>query len=205
MHRRRGFLKRNTKLFLGLGVGLTAGAVVHTLVSIPDWPEYADCKDHCTLEKSVAIVATGTPERIEAGLKLVKDGKVRRVLISGVKERDIKRKVIDKHPIIVTLPAGSVEIDYQSQNTSENAINGLKWLKDQEGVNNCVWVTSDWHMARLSMNVERNKDIHGANGHSIKFFMEPVTDNAREPLEPLKTFSTSINMPKAVNGGQMGL
>jgi uncharacterized SAM-binding protein YcdF (DUF218 family) len=105
------------------------------------------------------IVLTGGQARIDAALRLLKSGKGRRLLISGVNpiaDLDDLRVVTggDK-----TLFDCCVDIDHAALDTIGNAEESAKWI-GSHAYNSVILVTNNYHMPRSLLEMRRL--LHGA-------------------------------------------
>jgi uncharacterized SAM-binding protein YcdF (DUF218 family) len=128
-------------LFVG-GFGLFAhhiGALV-----TPDDPESADA----------IVVLTGGQSRIGAALDLLKSGKGKRLLISGV------NPVADADDLRVATGAAEalfsccVDIDHAALNTIGNAEESAKWMR-ANAYDTVILVTNNYHMPRSLLEMRR--------------------------------------------------
>ena len=98
-------------------------------------------------KQDAAIVLTGGSGRIEHAVEVLRDGKVKRVLISGadpsVTKRDIMRRIGNSARLIrCCLDLGSESVD-----TRSNAEEADRWLA-KHNYTSVRLITSDWHMRR---------------------------------------------------------
>ncbi|MEO1206697.1 MAG: YdcF family protein [Pseudomonadota bacterium] len=98
------------------------------------------------------VVLTGAPLRIQEGMRLLNEGKGRRLLISGVnrvtKRGDIKRLLkgdADRFDCCV-------DLGYEARNTRGNAQEIAHWAADKR-FSNLIVVTSNYHMPRAMAEV----------------------------------------------------
>ena len=95
------------------------------------------------------VVLTGGAERIAEGVRLLREGSGRRLLISGVNERTTRVDVAARGA-----PADQeaffsccVDLGYRARNTIGNALEARRWALAQ-GFRSLVVVTSSYHMPR---------------------------------------------------------
>ena len=105
-------------------------------------------------ERADAIVALTGPssERVNEAVRLLENGKGRRVLISGV-NREVKRQEL------AALTPGStrlfnccVDLGFEAENTFGNAQEIADWA-DSKGYDHLIVVTSDYHMPRSLLEI----------------------------------------------------
>src|SRR5690606_35516451 len=109
------------------------------------------------------IVASGTPERITAGLELLQEEKISALLISGVADVCVEEGVwrcnpqIDREKIEAKVYFDQRIARSFALNTKGNALIGLEWLEQErvKGAQNCILITSEGHMPRLSITMKR--------------------------------------------------
>lgn len=106
------------------------------------------------------VVFTGTATtRIEAGLRLLQDGKGRRLLITGVYENQGFDTVMALLPLAqgAAPPAHvtcCIDLDYKATNTVENTRETALWA-DVHGFRSLIVVTSAHHMPRAFLELRR--------------------------------------------------
>ena len=96
------------------------------------------------------VVLTGDEDRISEAVRLLAQGKAKRLLISGVNKST-------RAPEIITLNAATgkearlfrccVDLDRLALNTEDNAIQTTAWVR-QNGFRSLIVVTSTYHMPR---------------------------------------------------------
>ncbi len=93
------------------------------------------------------VVLTGTEDRIEAGARLLSDGRAERVLISGV-NRMVRREDIQRISRLDSKTfACCVDLGYQALDTVGNADEARAWAR-RNGYTRLIIVTSSYHMPR---------------------------------------------------------
>ncbi len=100
------------------------------------------------------VVLTGGANRIDRGLEILKAGKSRKMLISGV-DRDVKP------PELAAQYAGSakyfdccIDLGFASVDTRSNALETARWAAKHK-VKTLTLVTHDWHMRRARFELDR--------------------------------------------------
>ncbi len=100
------------------------------------------------------VVLTGGPNRIDRGLEILKAGKSKKMLISGV-DRDVRP------PELAAQYAGSdryfdccIDLGFASVDTRSNALETARWAARNK-VKTLRLVTHDWHMRRARFELDR--------------------------------------------------
>lgn len=121
------------------------------------------------------VVLTGGPDRLEAGLQLLEEGKGKRLLISGVHaqtQREDLAKLVN--PAYAKYFDCCVDLDYAALNTRDNARETLGWAQGN-GFSSVILVTSSYHLPRAMLALDR------AGGQrpdgSTQFIAYPVTSD----------------------------
>lgn len=100
------------------------------------------------------IVLTGGFNRLETGLRLLKEGKAKRLLISGVyphtRLADIRRAT-GADPELFSC---CIDIDHVALDTTGNAAESAKWL-ESNGFHKVLLVTNNYHMPRSLLEMRR--------------------------------------------------
>lgn len=100
------------------------------------------------------IVLTGGYNRLETGLELLRQGKAKRLLISGVYPRtrlsDIRRAT-GADPQLFSC---CIDIDHAALDTIGNAAESAKWLESR-GYHKVLLVTNNYHMPRSLLETRR--------------------------------------------------
>ncbi len=100
------------------------------------------------------VVLTGGKARIETAIELLKDGKAKRLLISGAhpgsSSADIRRAVKGSRPLFDCC----IDIDNAALDTVGNAEQSSRWAK-LNGFRSIIVVTSDYHMPRSLIEFRR--------------------------------------------------
>lgn len=94
-----------------------------------------------------AVVLTGGSNRIEHAVDVLREGKVRRVLVAGadpsVTKNDISRRLGGSRRLVQCC----VDLGSESVDTRSNAEEAARWLS-RRGYKSLRLITSDWHMRR---------------------------------------------------------
>ncbi|MCO5059622.1 MAG: YdcF family protein [Rhizobiaceae bacterium] len=140
--RRIGLAGILTLAVLGGGFAWFAGQIVG--MSTPPDPRAADA----------IIVLTGGHSRIEAAVELLRAGKGKRLLISGVNPvadiNDLRRATGGDRKLF----ACCVDIDHAALDTIGNAEESAKWLV-RHAYDSAILVTNNYHMPRSMLEMRR--------------------------------------------------
>lgn len=103
------------------------------------------------------VVLTGGQSRLDAGLELLKSGKGRRLLISGVNPQANARDLASVTGADSGLFDCCVDIDKAALDTIGNAEESAKWVRQHE-FDSIIVVTNNYHMPRSLMELGRVLD-----------------------------------------------
>ena len=92
-------------------------------------------------------VLTGGKARIAEAMRLLSQGKARRVLITGVHRATTKNELKEFAQEGNQLFTCCVDIDHEARNTIDNAAETREWVA-QKGYRSLIVVTSNYHMPR---------------------------------------------------------
>jgi uncharacterized SAM-binding protein YcdF (DUF218 family) len=96
-----------------------------------------------------AVVFTGGADRVETGLRLVQEGRVRHLLISGVPASTDLLMILEAHPAIFRVDPEAITLGTQARDTIGNAVETAAWLRSQSAPEPvCTLIDSDFHMPR---------------------------------------------------------
>lgn len=102
------------------------------------------------------VVLTGGPGRIERGIRVMAEGRARRMLIAGadpsVTRADLARRL---GPAAARQLRCCVDLGSESVDTRSNAEEAKRWL-DRRGYRSLRLITSDWHMRRARYEFRRH-------------------------------------------------
>lgn len=162
-----GLLKRIAFCFVLLAAAWLGG-LIWFVSRIPEGPSAS------TAATDAIVVLTGGSNRFEYGLKLLTEGKGKKLFISGVHDKSTTESIL-KHAVDPAIRARVVGIDTnkdivlgrQAENTIGNAEETRRWL-DKEGYKSIRLVTANYHMPRSI--IEFKYALHG-----ILIIPEPVT------------------------------
>jgi uncharacterized SAM-binding protein YcdF (DUF218 family) len=117
------------------------------------------------------VVPTGGPGRIDRGLDLIAQHQAKRMLISGVAPgvRPVELAATNRAPVSVF--ACCVDLGHEAVDTRSNAMETAAWVS-AHGYKSVRLVTSDWHMARASM------ELRAALGGDVTIVSDGVPGEA---------------------------
>ena len=105
-----------------------------------------------------AIVAiTGGPGRIEQGVRLLAEGRAKRMLIAGADPSVREADLLDRLRAPKNLFDCCVDLGSESVDTRSNAEEAKRWL-ERRRYKSIRLVTSDWHMRRARYEFNRQLD-----------------------------------------------
>ncbi len=93
------------------------------------------------------VVLTGGASRISDAIELLAAGHGKRLLISGVHRATSSAEIARTNPRYQGLVACCVDLDHSAVNTTGNAIETRRWVRDR-GFVSLIVVTSAYHMPR---------------------------------------------------------
>lgn len=105
------------------------------------------------------VVLTGDEDRIATGMKLMMEGRGRRLLISGVHPAtkvpsELKRRIKGRDGEHTALVRCCVDIGHEALNTGGNADETRQWAREH-GFGSLILVTSSYHVPRSLVEFER--------------------------------------------------
>lgn len=109
-------------------------------------------------EKSPDIIAvfTGDRGRLEYAFEILKLHPESKLLISGVYNKNTIQSLLNskniKIPEYINEAKASqvVELDYQAQNTIENVLMTLQYIRKDQSFKNILIISSDYHLLRIN-------------------------------------------------------
>jgi uncharacterized SAM-binding protein YcdF (DUF218 family) len=113
----------------------------------------------------VAVVFTGQFDRINEGIRLLAEGRVERLFISGVNagagldSATFSRQFKLPPALEESLAAGHISLATEAQDTIENALETACWLAQDSGIRSVLLITSHLHMPRASLVLERASGV----------------------------------------------
>lgn len=125
---------------LALGL-LWAGGFGWFLLQIPRAPTQ-------DTEITDAIVAlTGGPGRIDYGLRLLAEGRAKRLFVSGVEGNLTPARLARQAQLAVPSPESVIHLGFDARNTIGNAMEAARWMR-REQLSSLRLVTASYHMPR---------------------------------------------------------
>lgn len=100
------------------------------------------------------VVLTGGASRISDAIELLAAGRGKRLLISGVHRATTSAEIARIAPRYEGLVACCVDLDHSAINTTGNAIETRRWVKDR-AFSSLIVVTSAYHMPRTMAELAR--------------------------------------------------
>lgn len=119
-------------------------------------PVYDRKFDNLMPERSAAVVFSGGPERLRAGMLLYMRGDVDYLVISGVHASLTPEKLFNRMRLVPGRSLKNVILDHKAKNTAENAAQSGRILRELPGVTNVILVTDSDHMDRAETNMKRS-------------------------------------------------
>ena len=100
-----------------------------------------------TRQTDAIVVLTGGAERLDAGLKLLTEGRAGKLLISGVDPATTAAMLQARSAQVPDIFRCCVDLGHEAQNTEGNAIETALWV-EREGHRSLRLVTASYHMPR---------------------------------------------------------
>lgn len=119
------------------------------------------------------VVLTGTPERLQGGFEILRAGKAKRMLISGVAQGTSPRHLTPILGADPVLAACCVDLGSEARDTNGNAIEAAAWAARQ-GYRNLILVTSVYHGPRSLVVFRRALPEATLAGYFIADTREPL-------------------------------
>lgn len=99
------------------------------------------------VEAQGIVVLTGRPERLQVGFDLLREGKAKRLLISGVGQGTSARHLASVLGADPVLAGCCVDLGHDALDTSGNAVEAMTWAA-RHGFDTIILVTSVYHGPR---------------------------------------------------------
>jgi len=123
------------------------------------------------LTTDAIVVPTGGAGRIDRGLDLIAHHQARRMLITGVAPNVRPAELAKTNRAPIALFTCCVDLGHEAVDTRSNARETADWVK-AHGYKSVRLVTSDWHMARASM------ELRAALDRDVTIVADGVTSEA---------------------------
>ena len=133
-------------------------------------------KDQEEGQAQAAVVLTGRTARLEEALRLLKNGVVQNIFVSGVNPKTSKRMLQKHYHFDDNAP---IELGYKSHNTAENAEETAQWI-DRNKVKSFRLVTDSEHMARSFLEMKKKT--------KAKIILHPIAPTKRRYKILLKEY-----------------
>ncbi|HNJ48387.1 MAG TPA: YdcF family protein [Novosphingobium sp.] len=105
-------------------------------------------------QTDAVVVLTGGAGRVDRGIKVLREGWAKRLLVSGVGREVKPHEFAAQYKVSSALMACCVTLGFEAVDTRSNAKETAGWIEAQE-VKSVRLVTSDWHMRRAAMELRR--------------------------------------------------
>lgn len=109
------------------------------------------------LRTDAIVVITGGKGRIEHALKVLEQGKAKRVLIAGADPLVTKKDLVDRFDAERRLVRCCVDLGSESVDTRSNAEEAQRWLA-KHSYRTVRLITNDWHMRRADYEFRKGLD-----------------------------------------------
>ena len=120
------------------------------------------------------VVVTGGAGRLERAINLLKDGKGRKLLISGVHYRNTSKTFLARFNLDKKTINCCIDLDREALNTVANATQTALWAKENN-FKSLIIVTSAYHMPRTLLEMRRAAP-------EVEFQSDLVAGPTRRPL-----------------------
>jgi uncharacterized SAM-binding protein YcdF (DUF218 family) len=111
--------------------------------------QVATTKVPARAQADAIVVLTGGQERVSEAVRLLEEGRGKRLLISGVHPGTTRKQLAAVTESAKPLEEGSVELDRVALNTAGNAAETASWV-NKNGFNSLLVVTSAYHLPRAT-------------------------------------------------------
>jgi len=104
---------------------------------------------HGSGKSDVVVVFTGGEGRIARGLEALRESWARQLLVSGVDKEVKPGEFAAKYQVSAATMKCCVTLEYESYDTSSNALEASRWLARHK-FHSARLITTDWHMRRAA-------------------------------------------------------
>lgn len=129
---------------------VTSAAILGVALHLPAGPAKAAEAEVAPHLPESAVVFTGVPNRVLWGLRLLEDGKIRRLLVSGISEDEFTRDVRLSRALATAREEGRLVLGTRAQSTLENAAETACWLRREGLAGPILLITSEFHLPRAT-------------------------------------------------------
>ena len=106
------------------------------------------------VKTDAVVVLTGGTNRIDRGLEILRQGKAKRMLISGV-DRDVKpAELASQYKDAKRIFECCVDLGFRAVDTRSNALETARWVK-RHNIKSVRLVTNNWHMRRARFELDQ--------------------------------------------------
>jgi len=135
------WLMRTLLLAIVAAVAILGGGLIWFVLHVP--------AEEVALDRNAdgIVVLTGGASRISDAIELLAAGRGKRLLISGVHRATSAAEIARIMPRYEGLVTCCVDLDHSAVNTTTNAVETRRWVKER-GFNSLIVVTSSYHMPR---------------------------------------------------------
>jgi uncharacterized SAM-binding protein YcdF (DUF218 family) len=106
------------------------------------------------IKTDAVVVLTGGSNRIDRGLEIIRQGKAKRMLISGV-DRDVKPEELAlQYKEAERIFACCVDLGFRAVDTRSNALETARWV-NRHNIKSVRLVTNNWHMRRARFELDQ--------------------------------------------------
>lgn len=146
--------------FLGISAGLEACAFLCVCLSARK--QYSPRKSDAVIVPGARVMPDGSPStaltlRLHGAFAMYRKGLAGRIIVCGAKGADepVRECEVMKRVLVEAgVPADSISEDGESASTIENFRNAARIMREN-GLDSCIVVTSDYHLARCLFLAER--------------------------------------------------
>jgi len=96
------------------------------------------------------VVPTGGPGRIDRGLDLLREGRAKQLLVSGVDTYVKPREFAAEYKVSAQMMDCCVTLGFAAVDTKGNATETAQWIEKRR-ITSLRLVTTDWHMRRAAL------------------------------------------------------
>ena len=107
----------------------------------------------------VIVVFTGDEGRIPWAMKIIAKNPSAKLIITGVYNRNTTKALVERYlGTEKNIGPEQIDIDYLANNTVENSVFTLRYLKTHREYENILIVSSDYHLLRIKMAMDMMGD-----------------------------------------------